>query len=325
MKPPRFWSRPRSGPAAWLLRPLAALMTWGVRHRRQQEGYAAPVPVLCCGNVTTGGTGKTPLALDLVQRLRERGHQPHILSRGHGGRERGPLQVRPGHHTARDVGDEPLLLARAAPTWVGRNRGETARLASAAGADCLIMDDGFQNPSLQKTLSILVMDGGVGLGNGHVIPAGPLREPLADALRRAQAIVVIGEDRFRLLSTLSTLLPKGQARLLPGPEIRSLQGKRVVAFAGIGRPEKFFDMLKEAGVNPIRCLPFPDHHVYSATDIQRLEVLSREAGTILVTTAKDAVKLPSAFAATVRVISVELLWDDPAFPEHLLDLLFHRP
>ncbi|MBS1036515.1 MULTISPECIES: tetraacyldisaccharide 4'-kinase [Gluconobacter] len=322
LRAPRFWSVPRVGPAAFMLRPLAGIATRLTRRRMTREGYRAIVPVLCCGNVTAGGTGKTPLTLDLVQRLKDRGHSPHILSRGHGGREKGPLEVNPGRSSARDVGDEPLLLAKAVPTWVGADRAQTARLAVGQGADCLVMDDGFQNPGLHKDLSVLVVDGVVGFGNGQVMPAGPLREPVLDALKRAQCVVIIGEDRHGLLLTLPPFLFKAQARLVPGPEIRGLQGRRVVAFAGIGRPDKFFTMLQDAGVSPVRCLPFPDHHAYSANDIQRLETLRRESGTTLVTTAKDAVKLPPAFRAQVTVINVELLWADPKAPDHILDLLF---
>ncbi|MBF0857894.1 tetraacyldisaccharide 4'-kinase [Gluconobacter sp. LMG 31484] len=321
-RPPRFWLRPAPGVAARLLRPFSLIATTLTRRRLRQPTFHASVPVLCCGNITTGGTGKTPLTLDLVQRLKDRGYHPHILSRGHGGRERGPIAVNPGHSTPRDVGDEPLLLAQAAPTWIGADRAETARLAIAQGADCLIMDDGFQNPTLHKDVSVLVVDGPSGFGNGCVLPAGPLREPLADALPRAQAAVIIGEDRHNLLPTFPTSLLTAQARLVPGPEIRKLQGRRIVAFAGIGRPEKFFDMLRDAGVAPIRALPFPDHHFYTPRDIQRLETLSRESGTTLVTTAKDAVKLPFPFRTQVKVIGVELLWADPQSPERLLDLLF---
>ena len=324
-RPPRFWLHPRRSLTARLLRPFSLVATTLTRRRLRRPTFHAPIPVLCCGNITTGGTGKTPLALDLVQRLKDRGHHPHILSRGHGGRERGPIDVNPGRSTARDVGDEPLLLAQSAPTWIGANRAETARLAIGQGADCLVMDDGFQNPTLHKTVSILVVDGITGFGNGCVLPAGPLREPLPDALSRAQAVVVIGDDRHNLLPTFPRHLLTAQARLVPGPEIRTLQGRRIVAFAGIGRPEKFFDMLQDAGVTPIRALPFPDHHVYTPRDIQRLEALSRESGTTLVTTAKDAVKLPFPFRTQVKVISVELLWADPKAPERLLDLLFSTP
>ncbi|GBR69497.1 tetraacyldisaccharide 4'-kinase [Gluconobacter kanchanaburiensis] len=321
-QPPKFWLHPTRSPAARLLRPFSVVATFLTRRRLKRPMFHASVPVLCCGNITTGGTGKTPLALDLVQRLRDRGYHPHILSRGHRGRQRGPVAVTPGQSTARDVGDEPLLLAQAAPTWIGADRAQTARLAISHGADCLIMDDGFQNPTLHKDVSILVVDGPSGFGNACVLPAGPLREPLSDALLRAQAVVVIGDDRHNLLPAFPSKLLTLQAKLVPGPEIRALQGRRVVAFAGIGRPEKFFDMLRDAGVDPVRALPFPDHHFYTSRDIQRLETLSRESGTTLVTTAKDAVKLPFPFRTQVRVIGVELLWADPRSPERLLDLLF---
>lgn len=326
--PPRFWSAPRPGPAATLLRPVAAITALVARRRMRRKRYDAPIPVLCIGNVTVGGTGKTPLTLDFVRRLKERGHNPHVLLRGYGGRERGPLLVDPGRATARDVGDEALLLAQAAPTWIGADRAASARLAAADGADCLVMDDGFQNPALRKDVSVLAVDGATGFGNGLVLPAGPLREKLGCALARAQAVVVIGEDRRDVLSSLlpglapflAPGLLKTSARLIPGPEIRGLSGRRVIAFAGIGRPEKFFDMLRDSGVDPIRCLPFPDHHPYSAADVRRLEALARESGTTLVTTAKDAVRLPAGFRVTV--VTVEIRWADPTAPDAVLDRLF---
>ncbi|MEJ5154903.1 tetraacyldisaccharide 4'-kinase [Gluconobacter wancherniae] len=325
LHPPRFWSRPGMSLLTAAFVPFSSITTRLGRRRRRRTPFRANVPVLCCGNVTVGGTGKTPLTLDLVKRLQERGMSPHILSRGHGGSEKGPILVDLRVHQPRDVGDEPLLLAAAAPTWIGADRSETALCAVGHGADCLVMDDGFQNPTLHQDVSILVVDGPSAFGNGRVLPAGPLREPLADALDRASALVVIGDDTHKLIAHLPQPSHRTQARLIPGPEIRNLQGRRVVAFAGIGRPEKFFDMLRDAGVNPVRTIFFPDHHQYGARDIRRLEALNREAGTTLVTTTKDAVKLPATFRSQIQVITVELRWMDSTFPDRLLDLLIPTP
>ncbi|WP_373317507.1 tetraacyldisaccharide 4'-kinase [Neokomagataea tanensis] len=322
MRPPRFWTSDKPGVLSRALTPASRLVSRIAEQRSSRTGYHASVPVLCCGNVTTGGTGKTPLTFDLVQRLKERGRNPHILSRGHGGREHGPVAVDPGRYTARDVGDEPMLLSACAPTWIGANRGETARLAVSEGADCLVMDDGFQNTTLEKTMSLLVVDGATGFGNRHVLPAGPLRENLTAAFARASALILIGDDKRHIRATTPATLPIFQARLIPGPEIRRLQGVRVIAFAGIGRPDKFFTMLREAGVDPVRTISFPDHHNYSARDINRLDALRLEANTTLVTTAKDAIKLPPSFRAQVTIIGVDLLWEDPKAPDLLLDQLF---
>ncbi|GBQ92128.1 tetraacyldisaccharide 4'-kinase [Asaia krungthepensis NRIC 0535] len=281
----------------------------------------SPVPVLCCGNLTVGGTGKTIIVRDLAQRLVARGERPHILSRGYGGHLKGPLCVDPLHHTARDVGDEPYMLAREFPVWIGANRAETALLAAEAGATCLVMDDGLQNHSLRQTLKLITIDGGTGLGNGRLLPAGPLREPASRGFARADAVVLIGRDDTGLVPLLPAGLSTLSARLIPSAAIRKLQGRQVIAFAGIGRPSKFFEMLEEAGAPPMRCIPFGDHHDYSERDCRRLSVLSRQPGALLVTTRKDWVKLPEWLRAEVTVIDVELLWADPSAPERLLDLL----
>ncbi|QDH17653.1 tetraacyldisaccharide 4'-kinase [Swingsia samuiensis] len=321
---PHFWFRPNVGPISLLLRPISLLVTAITRKRLRRNGYHSLVPVLCCGNITVGGSGKTPLTIDLTERLQKRGYHPQILSRGYKRRSHANMRVDLQTSTAQMVGDEPLLLARTAPTWVGANRAQTAQLAIKDKADCLVMDDGLQNPSLFKNLSILVLDGATGLGNRQVLPAGPLREPIDDILKRIKAAVILGDDIHNLKSLFPQSIFVAQAKLIPGPEIRHLLGQRIIAFAGIGHPEKFFNMLKDAGVPPIRSLSFPDHHTYSKTDIQRLENLSNESGTTLVTTAKDAVKLPSSLQDKISVVNVELLWQEPTAPDHILDLLFEN-
>ncbi|WP_029605430.1 tetraacyldisaccharide 4'-kinase [Kozakia baliensis] len=321
--PPSFWNQVEPSWQAKALTPLSWLLQ-SAGHLRSYR--AAPVmvdvPVLCCGNLTVGGAGKTTLVLDFAQRLQARGRHPHILSRGYGGQEKGPLRVDLARHTANDVGDEPFMLAKTAPVWIGANRGETARMACAEGADCLIMDDGLQNHTLHQTMRIITVDGATGFGNGRVMPAGPLREPAAKGLAEADGLVMIGEDRTDLLPHIPNDLLRLQARLIPGPEIRRLQGKRLIAFAGIARPDKFFDMLTEAGLPLLRCISFADHHRYNERDCRRLLALGRQEGVRLVTTAKDAVKLPERILSEVKVINVELRWSDPDAPERLLDRLW---
>ncbi len=320
LRPPCFWTSGSTLLPA-LLSPLAALSARLTAARVARPGFAAPVPVICCGNATLGGAGKTTLALDLARRLSETGIAVHILARGYGGRARGPLRVSAGHDAAL-VGDEALLLAEAAPTWIGADRAATARSAIAAGAAALIMDDGLQNPTLTKSLTLLVIDGGSGFGNGRVFPAGPLREPIAAAASRASAAVVIGPDRLGARASLPPALPLLTARLLPGPETAGLAGRRVLAFAGIGRPEKFFATLEEAGAVLVTRNAFPDHHPYSRDEITRLLAAAARLEALPVTTAKDRVRLPLPLRDHVMVLTVTLAWDDPAALHALLSPLF---
>ncbi|RUT26571.1 tetraacyldisaccharide 4'-kinase [Asaia sp. W19] len=320
--PPGFWRDQSPRWQARALTPLAwAVDTLGTFRALRATPALSPVPVLCCGNLTVGGTGKTIIVRDLAQRLVARGEQPHILSRGYGGQLKGPLRVDPVHHTARDTGDEPFMLAQDFPVWIGANRAETARLAAEAGATCLLMDDGLQNHSLRQTMKLIAIDGSVGLGNGRILPAGPMREPASRGFARADAVILIGRDDTGLVPSLPPGLPALTARLIPSSVIRKLQGRQVIAFAGIGRPTKFFEMLTDSGAPPMRCIPFDDHHDYNERDCRRLSVLSRQPGAVLVTTRKDWVKLPEWLRSEVTVIDVELLWADPGAPERLLDLL----
>lgn len=316
---PRFWYVPHATFQQRLLAPFSLLTRYAHRMRQSRiRPLTVSVPVICCGNLSVGGTGKTIVVRDLTQRLQARGHRPHILSRGYKARLKGPVRIDADIMTSRDAGDEPIMLARDAPVWIGRDRRQTALAAIGAGADCLIMDDGLQNPGLAKTLRIVIIDGAVGLGNRHVIPAGPLREDAERGLMNADAVILIGEDR----TSLAAKIPPGniilRAQLIPDTDLRRLQGQRVIAFAGIGRPSKFFSMLSDSGITASREISFPDHHDYSDRDCQRLIGLSQSAKMQLVTTAKDAVKLPSWFREQVHVIHVALKWDQPDAVERLL-------
>lgn len=323
--PPRFWSDPQVRVLPWLLSPVAALVAACAVRRQQKKGWKAPVPVLCCGNLTTGGTGKTTVVLDLVTRLKARQVTVHALTRGYGGRIKTATQVDLTRHSARDVGDEALLLAAQCPTWVGGDRVASARAAIAAGATCLVMDDGFQNPGLCKDLSLLVVDGRVGLGNGHVLPAGPLREPPACALARASAVLLVGADQTGFLKNYGASLPAVlSSDLRTGEDVQALRGQRCIAFAGLGRPSKFFEGLRQAGVEPVQCLAFPDHYFYKERDMTHLETLARQANAQLVTTPKDTVRFPPAFRAQIRTVGVELVWQNAEAPEALLDDLLNR-
>ncbi len=315
MQVPDFWQRGNGGLASLLLAPLgwlygaAGAVVWATA-----RPWKAPVPVICIGNLVAGGAGKTPVALDMGNRLIARGRTVHFLSRGYGGSEPGPLRVDPSVHTSAAVGDEPLLLARVAPTWVAAERADGCRAAVLAGAQVIIMDDGFQNPAVAKDLALIVVDGGYGFGNGRIMPAGPLRQSVASGLKRAQAVMVIGEDSGLDLPPSHPPIFKGSLRI--SPHNPDLAGQPVIAFAGIGRPQKFFETLMQMGCDLRARLSFADHHPYSAADLDRLRHQADQLNARLVTTEKDAVRLPPGFAG---IVAIHVAWQDEAAIEALLD------
>lgn len=320
MRAPTFWTR--DGLIARMLDPVGRAYDFAGRLREAAiTPQKASVPVLCVGNLVAGGAGKTPVALALLRELTGRGIQAHALSRGYGGRKPGPLRVDPVHHDAAAVGDEALLLARAAPTWVARNRPKGASAAASAGAEAIVLDDGFQNPALYKDLSLLVIDGAYGFGNGRILPAGPLREHAARALARADAVVLMGEDRQALSSRFGDL-PVLSARLVPSSGGANLAGRAVLAFAGIARPEKFFATLAELEARMVETKTFPDHHAYQPSEVDSLLQHARALGATPVTTAKDAVRLSPPRRREVTVLEVKVSWDDPDALASLLDRVF---
>ncbi len=327
MKAPEFWQGegPWATAAPLLLAPLASLYDGlGRLQRALARPQSVAVPVICVGNIVSGGAGKTPTALGLAARLAARGCKPHFLSRGYGGRLRGPVQVDAARHDAALVGDEPLLLAARAPTWVARHRAAGARAAVAAGAELVVMDDGHQNPGLQKDLSLVVVDAAYGFGNGRVMPAGPLREPAAVGLARADAVVLIeGPEALPGLAAEITLLapdrPLLRARLEPSISALPLAESAVVAFAGIARPRKFFATLEELGCRIVGRHAFADHRPYHPDTIMRIVEEAAAKGARPVTTAKDAVRLPPEARAMVEVVEVGIVFANEAALEALLD------
>ncbi len=269
--------------------------------------YRAPVPVVCIGNLVAGGAGKTPVARSIAHRL----PGAHFLSLGYGGSEHGPLLVNPHKHAHARVGDEALLLAEIAPCWVAKDRAAGAREAARHGAACLVMDDGFQNPSLHKDVSLLVVDGHVGFGCGRCIPAGPLREPLPRGLKRASALVILGEDRHNV-ARLAGDLPILHARLEPEAEAAALAGHSVVAFAGIGRPAKFFHTLEKLGAKVVEAYAFPDHYPYRPAEIGELSAAAEKHAAALITTSKDFVRIPPHMRDDIAVLQVAVGWEDEA-------------
>ena len=322
MRAPGFWRG--GGMLPVLLSPVAALYGAATARRMRQPGWRAPVPVICCGNATAGGSGKTTAALDIGRRLANRGIAVHFLLRGYGGTLRGPLRVDPAAHDSMAVGDEALLLAAERPAWISADRAAGARAAVAAGAQAIVMDDGLQNPTLEKDLSLLIVDGGYGFGNGNMIPAGPLREPIGAAAARSRAAVLVGAEEANAAALLPPGLPVLRAALKPGPEAALLAGQSVFAFCGIANPLKFFATLTEARMVLAGREAFADHYPFDEGDMRGLLAEAERLRAIPVTTRKDYVRIPPAFRSRVTVVTVRLEWSEPAQIEALLDPLAQR-
>jgi tetraacyldisaccharide 4'-kinase len=297
MHEPDFWYRPSSWMSR-LLMPLAAVYGAVAGHRLQREGFDAGIPVLCVGNYHVGGAGKTPTVLALVKLLRDLGETPVVLSRGYGGRLRGPVMVDPDRHAAADVGDEPLMLARTVPVAVARDRLDGVALARSQGATVIVMDDGFQNPAIAKDASLIVIDARRGLGNARVFPAGPLRAPLPPQIARTDALIVIGDGAAAEAVAAAVAAqdkPVLTAHLrADDASVTSLRGKRVSAFAGIGDPGRFFRTLRASGIEVVLERAFADHHPFSRSEIETLIAQAGREALTLVTTEKDLARLRKA-------------------------------
>ncbi len=319
MRPPEFWRADAKGrDAAYALRALLTPVSWAyewaaAQRIRTTTPRHAPVPVICIGNFTLGGAGKTPVTRALRKKL---GPNAHTLSRGYGGRLEGPLRVTPDMD-AREVGDEPLLHAADGPAWIARDRVAGALAAAQAGAHVILMDDGFQNPELGKDLSLVVVDAGFGVGNGQVFPAGPLRERLSDGLSRADAIILLGElDAEAEIEWLADFRkPILSAHI---KAIGAAPEGPLVAFAGLGRPEKFFDTLADLGGDIEEGVPFDDHHVFTQQDFELLDALMEDRNARLITTEKDFVRLPAEWRAKVLTLPIEARFDDEPALDALL-------
>ena len=328
MRAPAFWWQPGRGT---LLSPLAAIYGVAAWLRLRGEGRRAGVPVICVGNLTVGGAGKTPAALAVARLLLAAHERPFFLTRGYGGRLAGPIQVSVSSHRATEVGDEPLLLARLASTIVARNRLAGAQAARVGGASIIVMDDGFQNPSLAKDLSILVVDGRRGIGNGRIVPAGPLRAPLEAQVARAQALVIVGpgdaaDAAAAIARRHGVALFRG--RLEPDRQtLAALAGRKILAFAGIADPDKFFATLTDGGLAVAERKTFADHHCYTPAEARALLECAQAQNLMLVTTEKDHVRLAgdprlAALAARAGALPVRFVVEEQdAFRDMVLNVV----
>ena len=302
MKTPRFWKSKNLIsttllPLGWIYSGLTA-----ARLKFKKSGKVN-IPVICLGNITAGGSGKTPTAVTLAKLLQKKGYHPYFVSRGYGGKLSGIILTKDSSYTAAEVGDEPLVLSRIAPVSINPDRYQAALKAQEQGADIIIMDDGFQNPSLKKDISILIIDGGFGFGNQRPLPAGPLRENLQNGLKRANAALIIGEDKNNCAQEMKNLpLFHGKIKEIE-PQTKPTQ---VIAFAGIGRPEKFYQSLENCGMNIISRHDFPDHHFYTEKELQSLLHEAQEKKAALYTTAKDIVKIPLPLRPKFNVLEIEI-------------------
>lgn len=327
MRPPGFWQNAPEAPGwlAFALSPLSAVYAGATARRVARAPVFRPgIPVISVGNINVGGSGKTPTVIALVEMLA--GKSVHIVSRGYGGEAPGPLRVDEAKHSAELVGDEPLLLAAFAPTWVSKDRAAGVALAEDAGAEVVILDDGHQNPSVPKALSIVVVDAALGFGNGRVLPGGPLREPVKAGLARADLVLTVGDEaaQVRFSETWGTqvTVPRVTGALELLQTGMDWKGLDVLAFAGIGHPEKFFRTVRQTGAKLIRAEALDDHQPLTDALMKRLEMEAAALGAQLVTTEKDAVRLPEAFRSKVLALPVRLRVGEPDALDARLARLF---
>ncbi len=302
MKTPSFWYQPPRFLSTFLW-PLSWIYGKGGKTLSLlKKSHRFPVPILSVGNIVCGGAGKTPLAIALARLLQTRGINVHFVTRGYGGTQKGPLKINPSYHTSVEVGDEPLLLAQQAPTWIAKERPLGVQKAMEEGAHLIILDDGHQTSGLYKDLSFVVVDLLQRFGNGYVIPAGPLREDLAEGLKRSDALIGIGEGE------IVTDQPFFRARSVPHPLI--IPSNRVIAFCGLGFPQKFYKTLQDLEVDLIAIKSFPDHYRYQKEDLVRLQKMANENHAVLVTTQKDKVKIPSSWHIQLHVLDISIQFED---------------
>jgi len=322
LRAPSFWYKKENSLFSMLLFPISIIYRLiSFIHFVLSKTKKASIPVICIGNIVVGGAGKTPVALKIGKILKLSGYSPHFLTRGYSGKIKNNLKVK-SHHSAEEVGDESLILSSVAPTWIGANRIKSALLAKNNKADCLILDDGFQNPNIFKDFSIIVIDGKQGFGNARVLPSGPLRESIKRGMKRANAVIIIGKDEVNIKETIPSSIPCFLGKFDVSKNEEIFKGKNVTAFAGIAYPIKFFETLKNQGANILKSITFPDHYIYKENDLLKLVEISNNNKSILVTTKKDLIRIPENYQTVIHTLEGEIqLEDEPVLKEMLTNLL----
>lgn len=315
MKTPKYWQS--NSLISKILYPLGYIYGRLTQLRlRLKKPQKVEAKVICVGNITAGGTGKTPVSISIARLLETEMYHPFFVTRGYGGKLQN-IMVNNKKHSAKDVGDEPLLLSKQAPVIVNANRYEGAKLAEKEGADVIIMDDGFQNPGLHKDISFLVFDGHYGIGNGKIIPAGPLRETFEDGVKRADALIIMGKDKHNLAQRSKLPVFFGHTE----PAQTTMNSNNILAFAGIGHPQKFYHTLSLQGYNVVETIDFPDHHFYSKADLENIMVKAKKLNADIYTTSKDFVKIPLQFHKDINVLEIAVVWDKP---EELTEFILNK-
>lgn len=326
LKAPKFWFASHLNLYSLLLFPLTFVyrLIRAVHQyiqSRHRPLHGIPRPVICVGNSVVGGAGKTPVVTYLAQLLKKQNFPIALISRGFGGHLTASTRVDTERHSNSDVGDEPLLLAKVAPTWIGKDRNASCLAAARDGAEVLLLDDGLQNASVPKDLSLLVVDGQQGFGNGLTLPAGPLRETVPESIRKIDAVVLMGDDLHKCREVTEQIqrhvhheFPIFKGSLVPtAKSLADLEDKKLYAFAGIGYPDKFFRLLKKYEATVVGSESFADHYAYTIDDIARLQRTAKAKDAQLITTLKDWVRLPEHIQKDVLYFEVEFRPNDPSF------------
>ena len=310
LKAPKFWYKKKDTYISNSLYPLSLLFRFGTKLRNIiSKKNLSEIPIICIGNIVVGGAGKTPVALKIGNLLKLNGYNPHFVSRGYGGIESANTLIQ-SWHSSKSVGDESLLLSEVAPTWIGADRNKSFKLAKEKGADCIIMDDGFQNPTLQKDFSIIVINGEQGFGNKRVIPSGPLRESISRGISRANLVIVIGEISEDVKNKIPKSIPIIHANFEISNKNKIFRNQKITAFAGIAYPDKFYNSLVEQGAIIEKKISYPDHHIFDENDMLNLAEIANLTKSILVTTKKDYVRIPKSYSSLVSTLDGEIKFED---------------
>jgi len=310
LKAPKFWSQKKDSYLSRSLYPLSLLFRLGTKVRNfASTSKKSPLPVICIGNIVVGGAGKTPVSLKIGKMLIKAGYKPHFISKGYAGIIKTSTLVE-SWHSPTSVGDESILLSKVAPTWIGKNRNKSGEYAKMQGGDCLIMDDGFQNPRIYKDFSIIVINASQEFGNKRVMPSGPLRESIKMGLTRTNLVVIIGDTADDLKKLIPNHIPIMSAKFIINKENKIFKGQKITAFAGIAYPEKFFTSLAEQGAQIVKEVIYPDHHIYLENDLLNLAEIANKTQSILVSTQKDFVRIPKSYRSLVNTLEGEIVFDN---------------